>query len=579
MAIGQAPIPDDSPASGEALTLFTADVNASGRITTRAFQDGLPVAVPTEIEDAEWRPFGLRGGPSHSPFLRPPVREAGRTDDLHRLVWGRSDQIVAFESTDPADLSSRRGLALFSESGVEVLLRDQSSRFHTLADGSCVDWLGSRIAIAVQGTSPEEIVLLSRVAASIEVEVLSLPPEVDRLVPESLTFGGSGLFFVAEHSDSSRSVYRIDLESLSRHSERIAGPVEEASDVLAYGARSVAFLAGQDDNELDVFVATGSGDAVNLTRSPGPHGMHTLQTERLAISHDGETVAYKLEVDDEPEVFLHPVATPGRDGRIHVTHDGEFNPYIDQQVFIFFDASDRLYFDAGHSSSSTDLFRVGGASPLDAVNLSHTGTGIAPPFLTRGKLAIHDVKVAPNDLVVYSASRFGTASPDVGSPGVVGASAATGETLFTGDGLSNARDFFTVGSDLYFTASSETQQQQQLMRATTSTLETKLTSTATTPSSIRVLDRSAQDALVHEPQTGLALLRPGQEPLAVAEGPTVPQAAWAPKSQRNQVIFGRPSATTPTLTDFFVKDVQNDTKSALGKGIPGRLVAVSGSAR
>ena len=65
----------------------------------------------------------------------------------------------------------------------------------------------------------------------------------------------------------------------------------------------------------------------------------------------------------------------------------------------------------------------------------------------------------------------------------------------------------------------------------------------------------------------------------MAEGPTVPQAAWAPKSQRNQVIFGRPSATTPTLTDFFVKDVQNDTKSALGKGIPGRLVAVSGSAR
>jgi len=467
---------------------------------------------------------------------------------------------------------------LFSESGVEVLLRGQGSRFSPLRDGSCVDWLGSRIAIAVQGTSPEEIVLLSRVAASIEVEVLSLPPEVNRLVPESLTFGGSGLFFVAEHSDSSRSVYRIDLESLSRHSERIAGPVEKASDVLAYGARSVAFLVGQDDDELDVFVATGSGDAVNLTRSPGPYVMHTLQRERLAISHEGETVAYKLEVDDEPEVFLHPVATPGRDGRIHVTHDGEFNPYIDQQIFIFFDASDRLYFDAGHSPTSTDLFRVGGASPLDAVNLSRTGTDIAPPFLTTGELTIHDVKIAPNDLVVYSASRFGAGLPDVGDPCVMGSSSATGAMLFDADGLSNAGDFFPVGSDLYFTASSETQQ-QQLMRATTSTLETELTSTATTPSSIRVLDRSAQDALVHEPQTGLALLRPGQEPLAVAEGPTVPQAAWAPKSQRNQVVFGRPSATTPTLTDFFVKDVQTGTESALDNGIPGSLVAVSGSVR
>ena len=550
------------------LTLFTAEVNReTERVRVRAFEDGHPIEVPAAIDNAKWRPFDLRGGPLHCPALEPPVREKGREDQARRLVWGRSDQIVAFDGGGTANAS---GFALFSESGVEVLLQDGESRFRPLSHSSCVDWRGSRVAIAVRGLRREEIVLLSRVDTSIEITVLSLPPEVDRLVPESLTFGGNGLFFVAEHSDSSRSIYRIDLQSRPRQAEQLAGPFEETSDTAVYGARSVAFLAGEDDDELDVFVATESGAAINLTRSPGDYSMHTLRKEHLAISHDGTVVAYNLELDDEQEVFLHPVATPGRDGRIHVTHDGKFNPYIDQQVFILFDASARLYFDAGHDRNSTDLFRIGGASPLDAVNLSHTGTGIAPPFLNGGVLTLHDLAVVANDLVVYSAVRL-----DDDSPSVLGASSTTGETLFTGDGLSNADDFFTVGPDLYFTASFGPTQ-QRLMRARASPLETALSSTTTTPT-IRVLDRSSRDALVHEPQAGLALLRPGEEPLTVARGTTTPQAAWVPGSQRNQVVFGRPSATPGGLTDFFVRDLENGTESAIGGSFPGILIAVSGS--
>ncbi len=87
-------------------TLFTVDVNASGRTTAHAFQGCESTAAPAAIKDAECFPFDLRGGSLHSSSTCPPVlRERRRHAPASRTapVSPASPQ----QLRQPAGLASR----------------------------------------------------------------------------------------------------------------------------------------------------------------------------------------------------------------------------------------------------------------------------------------------------------------------------------------------------------------------------------------------------------------------------------------------------------------------------------------
>ena len=430
-----------------------------------------------------------------------------------------------------------------------------------------MNWDGSRLAIAVRGDGHPEIVVLSRLDSRVDTLTIELPQTMDGMIPESVTLAGGALFFIAEDEDSIRSVFRVELDVDSPEPELLSGPHQTTNDVFASSATSVAFQAGDDKDELDVWVANSFGPVLNLTRSPANFVEHTLREERLAISHDGAKVAYNLEIESEPEVFIHPISTPGSVGRVHITHDAKFNPYIDQQVFILFDSEDRLYFDAGHSPGSTDLFRIGGETHLNAANLSQTGTGVSPPFLTRGDLSFENVTIGAGDLIVYSASGFSGTGTDV-----VGASAVTGETLFAGGGLSNPADFFTLGNDLYFVAAAGLTE-QRLMRASASTLETVVSSQSAEPE-VRVVSRSARRALVHEAETGLVVLSADNPTQVVADSEALPDATWVPSRAGEWLVFG---VLEGDSAGYFARDLDSGVQSRVARSVTGSLIAVSGT--
>jgi hypothetical protein len=594
------------------LTLFTAERDpASGLVHLRAFRSAAagdrevapaseaPEEVPPGLSLAEWHRFGLRGGAPHSPAERPSVREAGEEDELPRLQWDALSQVLAYTSAaGPAGGGRTSGLAVLEPAGARILAEGGEGSYRPAEGGSVVSWDGARVVIAVRGDDREGVVVIERAHGTLVARQVDLPTEVDRLVPESLTIAlashevgvPAAVFFAGEDDEGQLSVWRVAIAASDPAvtplaAERIAGPFEALGEAFAYGRESVAFLAGERDDAWDVYVVSAGGPAVNLTQSPARYIEHTLREARLAVAHDGAVVAYNLEVDSEPEVFAHRVASPGPVGRVHITRDGTFNPYIDQQVYVLFDASGRLYFDAGHSPSASDLFRIGGpeglggidpAAPLDALNLSHTGTGIEPPFHTRGALSFRALAVAPADVLVYVASGFGAAGTGVA---VRGASVATGDTVFDGGEVADAGGFFAVADDLYFSATAVAGE-REVLRVRQGRLErvVRLDAGARVAGGERLLWRSEAEALFLAPSTGILGLRGGEEPRVVAAGDLLAGAALASaESGTLALVAGRPSADGGS-GDYSVYELETGAEGPLvASAVPGVLVAASGT--
>jgi len=517
--------------AADAVLLTAERDGATGLVRLRAWHHGESVAVPAALELAEWHGFGPRGGARHAPAEAFALREVGAADGLPRLAWDRGTSLLAFTSA----VDGTSGLAILDPQGARVIVAGDENRFRPQDAGVAVSWDGERLAIVVRGTRRAEAIVVERVAAgavddhaSIVVRSLPFADPSLRAVPESIAFAGDAVIVAAEDDANRSSIHRFALpedRAEAPEDEIVAGPFAEIGSFPAIGPSLVAFLAGADDDAWDVYIVGASGPAVDLTQAPGPYVDHDERDERIAVSRDGARVAYNLDIGGEPEVYLHEVARPGPAGRVHVTRDERFNPYIDQQVFILFDASSQLFFDAGHSPESTDLYRVlpQAGDALDAVNLSRTGSGLEPPFLTRGTLRIGDVVVGPEGLVVFGASGF-----DGVRPGVVGVSSASGETLFDADGFSAPRDFFALGAKTCFIATA-TDGGDRLLSVEGGALATVWSGAAGAPAA-RLVARSRSSAHVVTGDGTLLELTAATDPRVLAERNVLPDLAFVPRA-------------------------------------------------
>ncbi len=70
---------------------------------------------------------------------------------------------------------------------------------------------------------------------------------------------------------------------------------------------------------------------------------HSSAEPRLALSPDARRVSYNVRVGVEPETFVQEVDLTGPTGAFQITEDQRFNPYIDQESLIFFDAIGTLF--------------------------------------------------------------------------------------------------------------------------------------------------------------------------------------------------------------------------------------------
>ena len=256
---------------------------------------------------------------------------------------------------------------------------------------------------------PGELVVVDLTGQVPVARPLLVSAAVEQIESRSVSLTSDALFLSTRHDDGKWYVERVLLDTVSApEATAIAGPYEEVGRSMAVSKSAVAFLAGKDEDELDVFVATSTGNVVNVTQSPGPVVETDWDDLRLAVSDDGCSVAYNVDIDGEPELFLGAVCEGAGAEPWHVTNDSRFNPYIDQEVWVLFTVSGDLVFTAGHSESASDVFRVGpgsaGATPGELLNLTQSGSPLEPPFLTTGELTVDSLVDVDEGVILVSAN-------------------------------------------------------------------------------------------------------------------------------------------------------------------------------
>ena len=463
------------------------------------------VTVSTVLGAGRWHAFGLRDPSEHAPQGAGQVVEVGPL--LPRLAVRGTFQLVACSS------ATESALAALGSWGVSVLRRGGPQDYVPDEEGSVVSESGDLIAVSFAGAGRERIVLVDVRGERPLVTDVELPSEVTEVEGKSLSIISGALLFLAE-TGRGDGLYRVPFstepELTLGPTERVAVGLEETERGMATGSHAAAFLAGPDDDELDVYVVRATGGIENVTRLPGPYLRHRPDDQHLAIDPTGKTVAYSLENDGEPEAYLHDVQRPGLVGRVHITSDRYFNPYIDQEVFIVFDASDRLVFAAGHSEESTDVFRVQGLDVAATINLTRTGSTLEAPFLTRGALAIERA-VTVADLALLSSSGFEGAGT-----GLVVVSLSSGATLYRDDASRLSSDFVRVGDELYFVGVSASGGLSTLYKAGGSNVTA--VEIAVTAGSAKFLAAEPDLAFAALPGRGIYLLAAGDEPRRIIDG-------------------------------------------------------------
>ncbi|MCZ6792712.1 MAG: hypothetical protein O7J95_03760, partial [Planctomycetota bacterium] len=425
------------------VSLYLAHSSRSG-VELRLFQGDAPADVGPDLGLMEWRTFGLRGFSPNDPRVGAPISEA--RGSVPRIRVGTRYQIVAYRSVE-RDVS---GFLAFGPWGLRVLLEAPGDHFKPREEGSHVTSDGASLAVMVGDEGAQAIYWFFLDPEGPVVKKVLVPENLGQLEPRSLTTIPGALFFSGQSSSGEwflgRAVARGAASSPSITARIVAGPFAEFSPDMVSSPAAVTFLAGPTKEYLDVYVVGASGFPRNVTRAPGRYREQAVD-QRLAVSHDGESVAFNLDLTDNLETYYQPVATPGPVGRFNITDDARFNRYIDQEVWIFFDERNYLFFTGGHEPFTTDLFMMRPGDPSSIVNLTRTGSGSEPPFRTTGSLSVENVVQTPGGVMVVGASGF-----TGGQPGVVGISVTTGETVFEVLGAQNSRKFFVVGPDLYFLA-------------------------------------------------------------------------------------------------------------------------------
>ncbi len=159
----------------------------------------------------------------------------------------------------------------------------------------------------------------------------------------------------------------------------------------------VAFVAGDDPDEVDVYVAGPSEPAVNVTqasdryRAPG-FAPSTSNGPMLALAEDGSRVAFLRRLygglypvgytAEEDDVLVAPTTSAGGAQAKLLTGDANFHPWIGTGIILGVRLGTVTWGFAGHSGSF-DFFRAHDFGPTGyssvVVNLSQTGS-LRPPF-------------------------------------------------------------------------------------------------------------------------------------------------------------------------------------------------------
>ena len=418
---------------GPRLLVAESDANGAVRVSWRAG------SVETEIESAlqgsSWSPFALRGVPQGRAAQAGALREV--TDGLlPRLEVRPSVQLIHFHGVDDG---RRGGVAAVTPAGVDVLLEWENA---VLAeDGVVTSPGGGHLALGVSDAEYVREVFLVDLGDTPPV-LTAVETDASEIRPESLALTNEYLFFAAERDDG-EWVYRYPLSSPPLGGP-FAGPYDKLQRGIAAAPDAAAFVAGPKNDELEVYVVVGAGAPRNISRAPGEYVRHEPGQPRLAVSAGGRFVAYQLETEIDDELFLHDTAVPGPSGRLQITEDSRFNPYLDQESFLFF-ARQYLVFDAGHDDETQDMFRVDLNQFENTINLTRTGSSLEPPFLTKGTLEVLDSILATDDVLMVEANSL-----DSPSTLVTLVSVSSGETLSPALEVAQTRNVLQVGGDLFF---------------------------------------------------------------------------------------------------------------------------------
>ncbi len=427
--------------------VVVASRDPGGRARLATVAGGVEQPASPRLDGVRWVALPLRESPVIVESMARVSLDA--TGSLPRLHTPHG-QLLAFSEEDGRPGSS--GLAFVSTRGVDVLLHSSDDRYAIRRRGAVLGSDGLDLALVLEasadGADRESLVTFDLRAMPPSVSTVELPAGVES-IDADFVFLTSLSAYVAVDEPGGTSVYRAPLTRRggSTTAERVAGPFDKLTS-LAGSAGAVTFIAGVGSDELNVYVTRDGEATLNVTRSPDEYLEHRADKPRLAVSDSGDAVLYHLDIEREPETFVHPTDEPGPSGRVQVTKDDRFNPYIDMESFVVF-RGELALFGGGHHDQSVDVFLHDVASG-ETLNLTRTGSPLLPPYLVTGNLAVHSAATTTDGDIVIHATGF------EGDRSVVVASLADGAWSDELGGIIAVEPVATPGGDTaYFCAQRE----------------------------------------------------------------------------------------------------------------------------
>lgn len=543
-------------------TAYFAEHSPSGAVLLSLRQGDTALPVPGAPEDAEWRRWGLRRTSPSPPLGVGGVFEIDR--EAPRLQVRTDYQLFAYSGLTVQS----SGIGLVGSRGLQLLFSAADDRYRLLLEGAALSPDADRLGIVLKGVDEETVHVLRLDPGTVSVTAVIPQEPIDKVEPRSIAVTSAAVFFGAERGNE-LYVFRAPLSGSGLEAEvsaeRIAGPFKDLEKYFSASPAGVAFLAGDSGDKLDVFVARNQGAPVNVTQAPGRVLPHRPDDQRIALSDDGSLVAFDRHLGGEPETYLQEVGEPGGPAAFQITADQRFNPYIDQESLIFFDASGRLLFAGGHDVVTTDLYRVNPSDPTTPINLTRTGSGLNAPFLTKGTLQFNAAFRTSAGLIVSAATGYAS---DPTRAIVTALDPTSGTIYFAESSLTAPADFVAVGGEVAFVASPPEGGRALYQILGTELVQVAVATPGTEP---RVLLGLPGAVYAGVPGTGILRLEMGGSSLVLPDAGSPTTAAL--DSTGKYLALGDPAAGR-----YLIVELATGEAAAIAAGAGGQLLAVAEAA-